>query len=232
MSLAKAANYYADNVVLVRGNFYWNRLMDLRSLAEYKSGGGDNILRDCKNVSVINGTPKKLIVAAGLKDVVIADTEDALLVSASDIAGGVKDALKNWDTDRFENSSVLYESWGKTETVLREKDFKIKKVTIYAGKSAYMHVHKKHREYWSVIKGSGVAVIDGESKAIEENGCIFIPVGCAHQVINNSDEDIVIVETEAGISSHSVSGDSDLIPSDMPFVKLAPAFKDYIWGRG
>ena len=93
-------------LAVVPGHFEWDDVGDFASLAKLNSGGrkenlailGENarVLADASSGIVVSQTPR-IISLIGVKDIVVVDTEDALLVTTSEHAQrvkGVVDALK------------------------------------------------------------------------------------------------------------------------------------------
>ena len=64
---------------------------------------------------------------------------------------------------------------------------------------------------------------------------VYVPVGVEHAVSNNTDSEVIIIEISIGqklVDEDSIK--SETMPrryiQDAGFVKLEPAFKDYLWG--
>lgn len=90
----------ASNIYCIAGNFGWDDVGSWLSVGRIRQTNelgnavrGNVITVDTKN-SVIQGT-EKLIAAVGLKDIVIVDTEDALLICAKESANEIKKVLEN-----------------------------------------------------------------------------------------------------------------------------------------
>lgn len=88
----------ADNVYMLEGDFGWNDIGSFDSIpALYESDENGNVLRadtvlmECQN-NIILGD-KKLIAGVGLENLIIVDTEDALLVCQKDRAQDVKEIV-------------------------------------------------------------------------------------------------------------------------------------------
>jgi len=74
-----------NNLLMVRASFEWHDLgswADLHDILEQDAAGnfveGDHVLIDSKNCMI--HSPKKLVAAVGLEDMVVIETEDALLI--------------------------------------------------------------------------------------------------------------------------------------------------------
>jgi mannose-1-phosphate guanylyltransferase len=93
-------------LAVIPGHFDWDDVGDFASLAKLNSGGrkndlailGENarVLSDAASGIVVSQT-RRVISLIGVRDIVVVDTEDALLVTTSEHAQrvkGVVDALK------------------------------------------------------------------------------------------------------------------------------------------
>ena len=88
----------ADNVVVIDGEFGWNDVGSWDTLGvmynEDENGNiskGENIMLDTKN-SVVFGN-KRLIATIGLDNIVVVETDDAILVCDKNKAQSVKDVV-------------------------------------------------------------------------------------------------------------------------------------------
>jgi mannose-1-phosphate guanylyltransferase len=89
----------AEGILMAEGNFGWSDVGAWSSLAEIwpkdKEGNaqrGESILLDSQNCLIYN--PKKLTALVGVKDLIVVETEDALLISHKGQDQKVKDILK------------------------------------------------------------------------------------------------------------------------------------------
>lgn len=90
----------AKNIYILTGAFGWDDVGSWLAVGRLKKSNefgnvisGNAVTIDTKN-SIIQGG-KKLIATVGLQDVIIVDTEDALLVCDKDSAGDIKKVLEN-----------------------------------------------------------------------------------------------------------------------------------------
>lgn len=88
--------------------------------------------------------------------------------------------------------------WGHYEVLSDEPDFKTKKITVLPGKRLSYQRHAHRSEHWFVVKGTGAATLDGISRPVLPGTAIDVPVGTAHRIENNGDEDLVFVEVQHG----------------------------------
>jgi mannose-1-phosphate guanylyltransferase len=173
----------------------WNALAEL---AEADAHGnrveGEVLLKDTENCYI--RSEGRLVGAVGVKDLIIVDTPDALLVAHKDRAQDVKHIygeLKalNHEAHRFHRT--VYCPWG-SYTVLEEgKRYKIKRIVVKPGAS--LSLQNYHRCKHLVVVSGMAMVFDGEREIyLAANESTYIPAGHRHRVSNPGTVDLVMIE--------------------------------------
>lgn len=230
-------------VTVAPGEFGWSRLLSLETLSElvYEKEQETDIYHKCENVSVINEAKEKLVVANDLKDVLIVNTKDAVYVTGKGSSADIKEILAK-DTefskqqkDAFDEGDIYYTTWGCKETLSRSEGYLVKKLTIFPGRSLSLHKHEKRSEHWSIVSGTATIVLNGEEKEYHTNESILVPMGVFHRISNETSKDLVVIEVSIGESVGSMTEDmvhaeTSTAKETERVVKLAPAYKDYLWG--
>lgn len=143
----------------------------------------------------------RLVAAVGLKDVLIIDTADALLVAAKDSAQDVRhvfNQLKARGHEAHKLHRTVHRPWG-TYTVLEEgPGFKIKRIEVKPGASLSLQMHHHRSEHWIVVSGTAT-VVNGEREfSVKTNESTFIPAGNRHRLANATNADLAIIEVQSG----------------------------------
>ncbi|MDO8662440.1 MAG: mannose-1-phosphate guanylyltransferase/mannose-6-phosphate isomerase [Candidatus Omnitrophota bacterium] len=197
----------SKRIALIPASFYWTDLGSWDALAEVfpKDSKGNVLQGDTFNLGsrgiCVFSKGNRLISTIGVKDIVIADTPDALLVCGRDKTQEVKNlvrALKN--SNRKEHLAHLTERrpWGSF-TILQESfGFKIKLIEITAHKRLSLQRHKKRAEHWVVVSGQAKVTTGNKTKTINSNESIFIPRGIKHRLQNPLGIPLKIVEVQTG----------------------------------
>lgn len=198
---------HSRRIALVPAHFEWSDLGSWDALQELlpkdKEGNviqADSIDHDSKGICAFSRADR-LIATIGLKDIIIADTPDALLVCDKDRAQEVKkivDKLKL--SKRKEHITHLTDKrpWGSF-TVLRTGDgFKIKLVEIGPKKRLSLQAHGKRAEHWVVVSGCAKVNRGRDIVYVHSNQSIYIPKGVKHRLENPSDTLLKIVEVQTG----------------------------------
>lgn len=205
----------ADEVVVIPSGFDWSDVGCWQSLGNMispdDSGNridGEAVLLDVSNTIV--KSHHRVIAGVGLKDLVIVDTEDALLVSHVDRVQDVKkivERLKLEGNDIVSIHNTVVRPWG-TYTVLGEGEgYKIKRIVVRAGASLSLQMHHHRSEHWVVVNGFAEVVNGDQAISLKENESTYIPAGHKHRLTNPGLTDLVMIEVQSG----SYLGEDDIV---------------------
>lgn len=202
---------------------------------------GVSVRNDCSNTTVINTSSKQAVVVNDVNDVLIVNTSDAIYIGKQGKSPELKNILHSHrELEPFsDKSTMFYRSWGSYEQYIEEPDYRVHKITLLPGKTIYEHKHLHRSENWTIIRGSVLITINGESRKYGPRANIDVPVGTLHQISNIGDTPALILETAIGeihsamdMVSNTVAdiSESRLGFKIEPMIKLTPAYKDYLWG--
>ena len=157
---------------------------------------GDVILSDtCENVHVINDLDIP-VVCTGLKDVVVAAAPDGILVSDKGQSSYIKPIV-----DKLEHGIMYAEkSWGSFRVIDVQDGSMTFRVQLNPGHAMKYHVHRRRDEVWTIVSGTGYAVIDGEKQPVKAGDVIQLPVGVFHTVYAETELKIIEVQLGSDIS--------------------------------
>jgi mannose-1-phosphate guanylyltransferase len=149
-------------------------------------------------------------VTIGLKDLIVVDTEDALLVCSQERIQEVKTVVQQLQTEGAEVANsphTVQRPWG-TYTVLEEgPGFKVKRVVVRPGASLSLQLHHHRSEHWVVVRGVA-SVINGEQDFfLSANQSTYIPSNTKHRLSNPGTEPLEIIEVQTG----SYLGEDDIV---------------------
>lgn len=145
----------------------------------------------CENVQVINemGVP---ILCMGLRDVVVAASPEGILVSDKAQSSYIKPFV-----DRIDQQVMFAEkSWGSYRVLDVEEDSLTIKVTLMPGHRMHYHSHQHRDETWTVVSGTGVAIIDDAEIAVRPGTMLRLPAGSRHSLIAQTE--LTAIEVQMG----------------------------------
>ena len=160
---------------------------------------GDVIQEDCNGCYI--HANNRLVTAVGIKDQVIVETTDAVLVAPRERAQDVKnivDHLKQENRDEIELHPKVYRPWGAYETIDIADRFQVKRITVYPGQILSLQMHHHRAEHWIVVKGTARVTRGEDEFMLSENESTFIPIGTKHRLENPGKIDLELIEVQSG----------------------------------
>lgn len=145
--------------------------------------------------------PERLVASVGIKDLVIVDTKDALLVSHKAHVQDVKhivDELKRAGRTEFQQHREVYRPWGKHDHIAEGKRYHVKKVVVKPGQKTATQVHHHRAEHWIVVSGTAKVRNGDQTFIVSENESTFIPVGVPHSFENPGVIPLELIEVRTG----------------------------------
>lgn len=97
--------------------------------------------------------------------------------------------------------------WGQYEVLMDEANFKLKKISVNPGQRLSYQYHHQRQEFWTVVEGEAVVVLDGEEHTLKYGQSIFIPLGAKHRIENRGNEPLIFVEVQTG----TYFGEDDIV---------------------
>lgn len=222
--------------------FGWSDIGSLEDLSKTElSNEGVGVVNDGEGTSIINQSPQQAVVVNDLDNVLVVNTTDAVYIGRKGKSYLLKEILHdNPELDPFaEQGKMFYRPWGYYEQLIEEEGYRVRKVVLLPGKTIYEHSHDRRSENWTVVQGEARVTLDGESQTYGPNDFVSVAPGIAHQISNITDKPVLFIETAIGDVLHGgdmKSADkADVTEAELgmkpdPIIKLAPSFKDYLWG--
>ncbi len=142
-----------------------------------------------------------MVVGVDIKDMVIVDTQDAVLVAPKSSSERIREVVKllnDMGDYRALFHKKVYRPWGFFVNLDEGDGFKVKRLTVYPGKRTSLQRHFKRSEYWTVVKGRARITLGKEVLELNPGDTLFVPLGEIHRIENPEDEDLIIVEVQMG----------------------------------
>ena len=76
--------------------------------------------------------------------------------------------------------------------------YKVKRLTVNPGHGTSLQYHEHRSERWIVVQGVATVTLGKETREIHRNEWINIPVGKQHQLENNGDSLMQLIEVQIG----------------------------------
>ncbi|MFQ5959120.1 MAG: mannose-1-phosphate guanylyltransferase/mannose-6-phosphate isomerase [Alphaproteobacteria bacterium] len=190
----------------------WHRLWEVCDKdADGNVAHGDALLEATRNTLV--RASGRLVACAGVADLVVVETADAVLVADRRDAAGVKAIVERLkQAGRGEATAHLSERrpWGSFSVLLEGARFKIKEITVKPGAALSLQMHHRRAEHWVVVEGTARVTRGDEVSELHENESTFIPVATRHRLENPGKTPLRIVEVQCG----DYLGEDDIVRFD------------------
>tara|TARA_Y100000589_G_scaffold322170_1_gene354664 strand:+ start:3623 stop:5068 length:1446 start_codon:yes stop_codon:yes gene_type:complete len=215
ISIDNAVMENTDLGIVISLNAGWNDLGSWKSVwedAELDENNntiqGRTYTKEISNTYIMSES--RLIVGLGLKDILIVDTHDALLVAQKDSISSLKDLVKEMDAqniDEIKLNKKVHRPWGNFTSVIKEKTWQVKRLEINPKSSLSLQLHHKRAEHWIVVKNTAKVEINGKISFLKENESIYVPLGSKHRLSNPGDETLILIEVQSG----TYLGEDDIV---------------------
>ena len=218
ISIDYAVMEKTDNAEVVRMPNIWNDVGSwsaMHDIHEADSDGnifkGDVIAKQTKNSFVM--ASNRLVSTLGIEDLIIIDTEDALLVANKNNAQDVKkivDELVSRGRDEVNVHAEVFRPWGKYQTIDIGGRYQVKRISVNPQQRLSTQMHHHRAEHWVVVKGTAKVRNGDETLLITENESTYIPVGEIHSLENPGMVPLELIEVQTG----SYLGEDDIVRFD------------------
>jgi mannose-1-phosphate guanylyltransferase len=169
---------------------------------------GDVINIDTKNTLVL--AENALVATIGLSDLVVIQTDDAILISDRSRTQEVKDivnTLKSTNRREFKFHKQVHRPWGNYVGMDEGERFQVKRITVKPGEKLSMQMHHHRAEHWIVVSGTASVTLGDQVSLLTENQSIYLPVGAVHSLENPGRIMLELIEVQVG----SYLGEDDIV---------------------
>lgn len=152
----------------------------------------------------------RLVAAIGLKDHVVVETKDAVLVVPKDRVQDVKRLVEQLKSQgRYETSlhREVFRPWGSYDSIDAGERFQVKRLVVKPGAEMSLQLHHHRAEHWVVVSGTARITRGEETFLLEENQSTYIPLGARHRIANPGKIPLQIVEVQSG----TYLGEDDIV---------------------
>ncbi len=215
ISIDKAVMEHTNIGTVVALNSGWNDLGNWQSVWEDSSMDkdkntliGNTIIKNVNNSYL--RSENKLVVGLGLKDILLIETDDALLVANKNELNLLKDLLKDLDDKKYpeiKNNRKIHRPWGNFISLKESETWQVKMLQINPNSSLSLQKHHYRSEHWVVVKNKAKVEIEGKISYINENESIYVPKGHKHRLSNPNKDFLILIEVQCG----TYLGEDDIV---------------------
>ncbi|HEY6093521.1 MAG TPA: mannose-1-phosphate guanylyltransferase/mannose-6-phosphate isomerase [Gallionellaceae bacterium] len=155
----------------------------------------------------------RMVAAIGVKDLVIVETADAVLVMHKDFAQDVKQAveyLKQAERTEHLIHRRVYRPWGYYEGIDVGEHFQAKRIMVKPGAKLSLQMHHRRAEHWVVVSGKARVTRGEDLLVLYPNQSTYIPLGVKHRLENIGEDPLYLIEVQSG----DYLGEDDIVRFD------------------
>lgn len=207
-------------------NSFWNDIGSYYALyQELNKDENNNALKgniftlDTKNCYIESGD--KMVATIGIQDLIIVNTDDALLICNNQKTQDVKkivEFLKKEKREEYLLHKKVFRPWGYYKNVegTDNSGFKIKRIAVYPGKRLSLQSHNHRSEHWVIAKGKAKVQVGTDEIILEKDQYVYIPLKVLHRIENIGTELMEFTETQIG----DYLGEDDIIRYEDDFGRI------------
>ncbi|SHE27496.1 mannose-1-phosphate guanylyltransferase/mannose-6-phosphate isomerase [Thermomonas hydrothermalis] len=159
---------------------------------------GDVIAIDSRNSYAY---ARRLVALVGVEDLVVVETDDAVLVARKDKVQQVKDVVARLKADARTQAVLhreVHRPWGSYDSVDMGDGFQVKRIKVKPGARLSLQSHARRAEHWVVVRGIARVTRDNDVFDLYPNQSTYIPIGAKHRLENPGHEPLELIEVQSG----------------------------------
>lgn len=171
-------------------------------------GRGDVLLQNSKNNLVFSHA--RLVACVGVEDLIVVETQDAVLVASKDKVQGIKQIvaeLKAAGRSEATSHRKVHRPWGWYDSVDGGERFQVKRIVVKPGATLSLQMHHHRAEHWIIVKGTARITRGDDVFLLTENQSTYIPLGTTHRLENPGKFPLEMIEVQSG----SYLGEDDIV---------------------
>ncbi len=196
----------AASVTVIPTTIKWNDLGSWEAYHQVSARDANNNYLQGNIIAV--DTEESLIIsqarltgAIGVKNLVVIDTADALLVCDRSRTQDVKEIanrLKEAGAVEAREHRTVYRPWGSYTSLELGENFQVKRINVNSGARLSLQSHKHRAENWVVVKGEALVTINDDQLVVKKGESAYIPRGARHRMENRGQEEMILIEVQYG----------------------------------
>jgi mannose-1-phosphate guanylyltransferase/mannose-6-phosphate isomerase len=180
---------------------------------------GDVIAVDTRNSYAY---ARRLVALVGVDDLVVVETDDAVLVARKDRVQEVKQVvtrLKEAQRPQAALHREVHRPWGSYDSVDVGDGFQVKRIKVKPGATLSLQSHTRRAEHWIVVRGTARVTRNNDLFELHANQSTYIPIGAKHRLENPGQEMLELIEVQSG----DYLGEDDIVRYEDVYGRTNPA---------
>lgn len=177
----------------------WSALWEVSEQdADGNAHHGDVVSIDSRNSYAY---ARRLVALVGVDDLVVVETDDAVLVARKDRVQQVKDVVAQLKAQQRSQAVLhreVHRPWGSYDSIDMADGFQVKRIKVKPGARLSLQSHQRRAEHWVVVRGTARVTRDNDVFELFANQSAYIPIGAKHRLENPGSEVLELIEVQSG----------------------------------
>lgn len=178
----------------------WDALSKIKqSNDQHNQFAGDVTALNVENTAIYSNS--RLVTAIGVRDQIIVETPDAVLVVHKNHVQAVKELVAQLSADKrpeVVHHKRVYRPWGWYESLASSTGFQVKRIFVKPHATLSLQSHQHRAEHWVIVKGQAEVTNNETVFLLNSNQSTYIPAGSKHRLANRSDAPLELIEVQSG----------------------------------
>ena len=194
-----------DRAMVLPVDIGWNDVGSWSALWQVSEQGadgnahhGDVIAVDSRNSYAY---ARRLVALVGVDDLVVVETDDAVLVAHKDHVQQVKDVVARLKAEQRSHAVLhreVHRPWGSYDSIDQDDGFQVKRIKVKPGGRLSLQSHTRRAEHWIVVRGTARVTRDNDVFELHANQSTYIPLGARHRLENPGTGMLELIEVQSG----------------------------------
>lgn len=152
----------------------------------------------------------RLVATLGLRDQVVIETKDVVLVADRSQVQNVKQLVQELESAKrseVREHRRVYRPWGYYEDLALGPRYRVKHILVKPGAQLSLQMHHHRAEHWVVVSGTAQVTCGEKTFTLSEDQSTYIPIGIKHRLENPSETPLELIEVQTG----SYVGEDDIV---------------------
>ena len=196
------------NKITIPYDHYWNDIGSFSALYdEINKNENNNVeLGDVISINTKNcyiDSQNAIVATVGVENLIIVQTDDAVLVCNKNNTQDVKKIVENLKKDEREEAILhkkVFRPWGWYINVFGNdhSGYKMKSIAVYPKKRLSLQSHKYRCEHWVIVRGIANVQCGEKTTVMTSGEHVYIPTNALHRIENVGEDILEFTETQIG----------------------------------
>ncbi|SAK81249.1 mannose-1-phosphate guanylyltransferase [Caballeronia pedi] len=191
----------------------WDAVWDAMDEDESGNVASGRVVFEGATASYVRSEGGRLVACVGTANVVVIDTDDAVLVADRAHAQDIKQLvtrIREQHAPEAQMHRKVRRPWGFYDSIERGERYQVKHIVVAPGARLSLQMHHHRAEHWVVVRGTALVTRGDDQFLLSENQSTFIPLGVRHRLENPGKVQLEIIEVQSG----SYLGEDDIVRLD------------------